>query len=85
MTIYPGTLPHERQFTVACVLMNHKEIGRGKSKKVAKRLAAYRMWQLLQEAPDDENNENEDEISKTRRELINKVKFKYVYIYKHHF
>lgn len=46
-----GGLPHERQFTVACMLLNHREVGRGKSKKVAKRQAAHRMLLLLQDTP----------------------------------
>lgn len=51
--------PHERIFTVACVLMSHREVGRGKSKKVAKRQAAHNMWQLLQETQQDPVREDE--------------------------
>lgn len=41
-------LPHERQFTIICTISNYKQIGQGKSKKLAKRQAAHKMWQLLQ-------------------------------------
>ncbi|EAA14308.5 AGAP009781-PA, partial [Anopheles gambiae str. PEST] len=44
-------LPHERQFTIACVVLNYREVGEGKSKKIAKRQAAQRMWQRLQDQP----------------------------------
>ncbi|XP_017030024.1 protein Loquacious isoform X2 [Drosophila kikkawai] len=46
-------LPHERLFTIACSILNYREMGKGKSKKIAKRLAAHRMWMRLQEAPID--------------------------------
>ncbi|XP_055376567.1 RISC-loading complex subunit tarbp2-like isoform X2 [Condylostylus longicornis] len=46
-------LPHERQFTIACTILKYREVGRGKSKKVAKRLAAHKMWTRLQENPLD--------------------------------
>lgn len=46
-------LPHERQFAIACLVASYRETGRGKSKKVAKRLAAQQMWQRLQDLPAD--------------------------------
>lgn len=46
-------LPHERLFTIACSILNYREMGKGKSKKIAKRLAAHRMWMRLQETPID--------------------------------
>ncbi|XP_017855420.1 interferon-inducible double-stranded RNA-dependent protein kinase activator A homolog isoform X2 [Drosophila busckii] len=46
-------LPHERLFTIACTILNYREVGKGKSKKIAKRLAAHKMWTHLQEAPID--------------------------------
>lgn len=52
-------LPHERQFTIACVVLNYREIGQGKSKKVAKRLAANKMWIKLQESPLDQGQINQ--------------------------
>ncbi|XP_019873390.1 interferon-inducible double-stranded RNA-dependent protein kinase activator A homolog B isoform X2 [Aethina tumida] len=59
-------LPHERQFTIACQVLKFREVGTGKSKKLAKRMAAHKMWQALQ----DMNLENaglqdeEDDLSK---------------------
>ncbi|KAL7739911.1 hypothetical protein ACLKA6_003389 [Drosophila palustris] len=46
-------LPHERLFTIACTILNYHEVGKGKSKKIAKRLAAHKMWTRLQETPID--------------------------------
>lgn len=51
-------LPHERQFTIACVVLKNREIGQGKSKKIAKRLAAHKMWALLLDTPLDPNQIN---------------------------
>lgn len=48
-------LPHERQFTIACAVLKYREVGKGKSKKIAKRLAAQRMWQRLQDQPLETN------------------------------
>ncbi|XP_034242182.1 interferon-inducible double-stranded RNA-dependent protein kinase activator A homolog isoform X2 [Thrips palmi] len=62
-------LPHERQFTIACIILNHKEIGCGKSKKLAKRQAAHKMLDKLEDSSMEHNNarmgynEDEDEIS----------------------
>lgn len=44
-------LPHQRQFTIACCVLKLREIGHGKSKKIAKRMAAHKMWSLLMENP----------------------------------
>ncbi|KAJ8981622.1 hypothetical protein NQ317_000850, partial [Molorchus minor] len=44
-------LPHERQFTIACQVLKFREVGTGKSKKLAKRMAAHKMWQALQDLP----------------------------------
>lgn len=44
-------LPHERLFTIACVVFKHRETGTGKSKKLAKRQAAHKMWEKLQDSP----------------------------------
>nr|XP_053630220.1 RISC-loading complex subunit tarbp2-like isoform X3 [Cherax quadricarinatus] len=43
--------PHERTFSIACTIGNTKEIGTGKSKKLAKRQAAYKMTQRLKDQP----------------------------------
>ncbi|XP_041979302.1 interferon-inducible double-stranded RNA-dependent protein kinase activator A homolog isoform X1 [Aricia agestis] len=53
-------LPHERQFTIICTLLKRREVGTGKSKKLAKRQAAYKMWQTLQDNP-LETFQNEEE------------------------
>ncbi|XP_030243092.1 RISC-loading complex subunit tarbp2 isoform X2 [Drosophila navojoa] len=52
-------LPHERLFTIACTILNYHEVGKGKSKKIAKRLAAHKMWTRLQETPIDAAKINE--------------------------
>ena len=45
-------LPHERLFAIACkVGENHIQIGRGKSKKLAKRMAAHLMAEHLRALP----------------------------------
>lgn len=46
-------LPHARQFTIACYVLNHHEVGNGKSKKIAKRNAANKMLQKLKDIPID--------------------------------
>ncbi|XP_053677007.1 RISC-loading complex subunit tarbp2 [Anopheles nili] len=48
-------LPHERQFTIACLVLKFREVGEGKSKKIAKRQAAQKMWQRLQDQPLEPN------------------------------
>lgn len=64
-------LPHERQFTIACEVFKHRELGTGKSKKLAKRQAALKMWQHLQEVPVEGNGtgthvlDDDDEVSET--------------------
>lgn len=59
-------LPHERQFAIACLVATYREIGRGKSKKVAKRLAAQQMWQRLQDLPADVDGGGDGEVSVIR-------------------
>lgn len=56
-------LPHERQFTIICTLLKRREVGTGKSKKLAKRQAAYKMWQALQDNP-PESFQPEEEVNK---------------------
>ena len=63
-------LPHERQFTISCKVLKFREVGTGKSKKLAKRMAAHKMWQALQDIPADGPNltqalDEEDEAVKT--------------------
>ncbi|XP_049778534.1 RISC-loading complex subunit tarbp2 isoform X1 [Schistocerca cancellata] len=49
--VHEEGLPHERLFTIACYVFKYKETGTGKSKKLAKRQAAHKMWQRLQDLP----------------------------------
>lgn len=64
-------LPHERQFTIACTIGKYREVGQGKSKKIAKRLAAHKMWNRLQSTPMENasagtTNNLEDDIEQYR-------------------
>lgn len=62
MTCEEG-LPHERQFTIACCVFKYREVGSGKSKKLAKRQAAHKMWEKLQDASLDPSQIGyEDEV-----------------------
>lgn len=44
-----------------CTLLKRREVGTGKSKKLAKRQAAYKMWQALQDNP-PESFQPEEEV-----------------------
>ncbi|XP_055548283.1 RISC-loading complex subunit tarbp2-like isoform X2 [Wyeomyia smithii] len=78
-------LPHERQFTIACAVLTNRELGKGNSKKIAKRRAAQRMWQTLQDQAlklsktvhvlDEEGNEKEEKhaASKTQIDKLSSV------------
>ncbi|XP_076291130.1 protein Loquacious-like isoform X2 [Lasioglossum baleicum] len=55
-------LPHERQFTIVCSILKYREVGQGKSKKVAKRHAAHKMWRALHDANSENPNLDEDEV-----------------------
>ncbi|XP_051171864.1 interferon-inducible double-stranded RNA-dependent protein kinase activator A-like isoform X2 [Leptopilina boulardi] len=56
-------LPHERQFTIVCSILKYRQIGQGKSKKLAKRQAAHKMWQNLRDSSDQtQTAPDEDEI-----------------------
>ena len=60
-------LPHEREFVITCLVEAFKEIGTGKSKKLAKRQAAYRMMMKLKDTPVQTQHqgigfEDEDEV-----------------------
>jgi RISC-loading complex subunit TARBP2 len=44
-------LPHERSFVMCCTVIKTKERGDAKSKKLAKRQAAYKMLQQLKDLP----------------------------------
>jgi RISC-loading complex subunit TARBP2 len=60
MTCEEG-LPHEREFTIACVVFKYREVGSGKSKKLAKRQAAHKMFEKLQSVP-HEAGQMDDEV-----------------------
>lgn len=60
-------LPHEREFVITCIVESYQEVGSGKSKKLAKRQAAYRMLMKLKDTPIELPNqggglEDEDEV-----------------------
>ncbi|KOC60179.1 Interferon-inducible double stranded RNA-dependent protein kinase activator A [Habropoda laboriosa] len=55
-------LPHERQFTIVCSILKYREVGQGKSKKVAKRHAAHKMWQALRDMNPENSNIDIDEV-----------------------
>lgn len=48
-------LPHEREFTIGCLVLKHRKVGVGKTKKIAKRRAAQELWKRLQLQPLDQN------------------------------
>lgn len=65
-------LPHERQFTIACVVSKYREVGQGKSKKIAKRLAAHKMWINIHKnalAKSKANQDLDDDINTEVRHL----------------
>ncbi|XP_033219598.1 RISC-loading complex subunit tarbp2-like isoform X2 [Belonocnema kinseyi] len=56
-------LPHERQFTIVCSILKYRQVGQGKSKKLAKRQAAHKMWQALRDSSEQTQvAPDEDEI-----------------------
>ncbi|GLG99033.1 Interferon-inducible double stranded RNA-dependent protein kinase activator A B [Gryllus bimaculatus] len=73
-------LPHERLFTIACTVFKQRELGTGKSKKLAKRMAAHKMWEKLQDAPIASSNmptglEDDDENKSLNDATFNFVQF----------
>lgn len=68
-------LPHERLFTIACTILNFREVGKGRSKKIAKRTAADKMWTRLQETPMDQQTQIENMGS----ELGGEVSYFFIY------
>ncbi|KMQ92564.1 interferon-inducible double stranded rna-dependent protein kinase activator a [Lasius niger] len=64
-------LPHERQFTIVCSILKYREVGQGKSKKVAKRHAAHKMWQALHDMNNQTPTVDEDENYVGVREIKN--------------
>ncbi|XP_065332891.1 interferon-inducible double-stranded RNA-dependent protein kinase activator A homolog isoform X5 [Cloeon dipterum] len=72
-------LPHERLFTIACSVFKNIETGTGKSKKLAKRQAAHKMWLKLKDLPVEQPNANlglEDDDESTP--LASDANFNYV-------
>lgn len=65
-------LPHERQFTIVCSILKYREVGQGKSKKVAKRHAAHKMWQSLHDMNTENSNVEEEEVGTP---FLNYIKF----------
>lgn len=54
-------LPHERQFTIVCTILKYRQVGTGKSKKLAKRQAAHKMWQALRDMSNNQTAGGEEE------------------------
>lgn len=60
--------PHERKFVIVCIVGKSQEAGAGKSKKLAKRQAAYKMLKRLKISPAEQEetsmaNLDEDELA----------------------
>uniref|UniRef100_T1J8G5 DRBM domain-containing protein n=1 Tax=Strigamia maritima TaxID=126957 RepID=T1J8G5_STRMM len=71
-------LPHERNFAIACSIGKCREVGIGKSKKLAKRQAAYKMLQQLKDTPGKQETftgaEEEDEEANHEVQRYNSLK-----------
>jgi len=72
-------LPHERSFTIHCIIEGkHTETGAGKSKKLAKRQAANKMIKKLRELPveneDAFQNIDDDELAQGLSQRYSQVK-----------
>ncbi|XP_044008079.1 RISC-loading complex subunit tarbp2-like isoform X2 [Aphidius gifuensis] len=68
-------LPHERQFKIVCMMLKYKQVGMGKSKKLAKRQAAHKMWQALRDLPESTTGLDDDENTCLNDTLVNLVQF----------
>lgn len=61
--------PHEKEFSIRCTVLKFCEIGTGKSKKIAKRQAAQKLYERLQNLTLDQSeivsciDEANDEVS----------------------
>ncbi|XP_024944446.1 interferon-inducible double-stranded RNA-dependent protein kinase activator A isoform X8 [Cephus cinctus] len=79
-------LPHERQFTIVCSILKYRQVGQGKSKKLAKRQAAQKMWQALRDTPgiDDEENTclNDGDVNLVQflQEIASEQQFEVTYV-----
>lgn len=67
--------PHERTFAIACTIATYKEIGHGKSKKLAKRQAAYSMLQKLTDLPQE--TVQHDILQEDEEDLTQKLAMRY--------
>jgi len=72
-------LPHERSFTIHCIIEGkHTETGAGKSKKLAKRQAANKMIQKLRDLPTENEdafqNIDDDELAQGLAQRYSQVK-----------
>jgi len=72
-------LPHERSFTIHCIIEGkHTETGAGKSKKLAKRQAANKMIQKLRDLPMENEgafqNIDDDELAQGLAQRYSQVK-----------
>lgn len=61
--------PHERTFGIACTIATYKEVGYGKSKKLAKRQAAHAMMQKFSDLPTEAHGDGlqDDEEDLTQK------------------
>ncbi|XP_031783443.1 interferon-inducible double-stranded RNA-dependent protein kinase activator A homolog isoform X6 [Nasonia vitripennis] len=84
-------LPHERQFTIVCSILKYRQVGQGKSKKLAKRQAAHKMWQSLQDTnsnrtqgvDEDENtclNDGDVNLVQFLQEIASEQQFEVTYV-----
>lgn len=72
-------LPHERQFTIACVVSKYREVGQGKSKKIAKRLAAHKMWINIHKNALAKSKANQDLDDDANTEVRNSSNFSVIH------
>ncbi|XP_043682674.1 interferon-inducible double-stranded RNA-dependent protein kinase activator A homolog isoform X7 [Vespula pensylvanica] len=83
-------LPHERKFTIVCSILSFREVGFGKSKKIAKRHAAHKMWLTLHDSNNqasimdgDENtclNDGDVNLVQFLQEIASEQQFEVTYV-----
>nr|XP_050866525.1 interferon-inducible double-stranded RNA-dependent protein kinase activator A homolog isoform X6 [Vespula vulgaris] len=83
-------LPHERKFTIVCSILSFREVGYGKSKKIAKRHAAHKMWLTLHDTNNqasimdgDENtclNDGDVNLVQFLQEIASEQQFEVTYV-----
>lgn len=64
-------LPHMRLFTIACYVFKYRETGTGKSKKLAKRQAAHKMWERLHDSPVSSTNHGAEDYDEIAQRVAN--------------